>query len=473
MEADGLRDGYIVSGSLLRAFCKCPRLPYMNRFADPREAVDVLQPTMPDIEDNNIEENDISPNKESVTDSPDKKEAQTRDAMGQGEESIYWGLLRKGNYWGCIPRLVKVARRSRLGRHSYDVDIASWTSTKDSRKRIAWTISALFYASIVESVQGAASCVRVGYYPMKDILYRPDPCEYNSRLSDVLTQLDVVLGMKTDPAPMLTSSCGKTCRWRVRCEKDARASGSLSLVVPRATIPALNQLGVHNLADLAAVTEVDKVVVPYLPKKTAILAIERARVHKGLNPPRVIGSPSLPPRSDLEVFIDFEGLLKENEWELWDESRFTRTIFMYGVLTRQGKRVRYRAFIAKRDNIKSFRLIERQFIEHLRQYPKTTFIFHYGGYEPSYIKKRFGVKYGLLRRMVDVHPLVRGHAAIPAFGFSLKDIAKELGFQWRGGDLTGLQAECFWRKGKSKTLCQYNEDDLRALMLVNDWLREK
>jgi len=102
----------------------------------------------------------------------------------------------------------------------------------------------------------------------------------------------------------------------------------------------------------------------------------------------------------------------------------------------------------------------------------------------------FAKKYGgngktlqkLEKNLVNLLPIVCESAALPVYFYSLKDIAKEMGFSWRHKQASGVKFKLFGTKiflrfkasGKKRDLIKakkiladivaYNEDDVRATL---------
>jgi uncharacterized protein len=128
-------------------------------------------------------------------------------------------------------------------------------------------------------------------------------------------------------------------------------------------------------------------------------------------------------------------------------------------------------------------LIWQQFLELVSLYPDAP-IFHFSDYEVETIKRLARVYNTprefirpLLSRFVDVHQRVTHAAILPVESYSLKHLARWLGFEWRDVGVTGSQCVCLydqWLKSGDRSLLdvilRYNEDDCRATQKLKDWL---
>jgi uncharacterized protein len=80
---------------------------------------------------------------------------------------------------------------------------------------------------------------------------------------------------------------------------------------------------------------------------------------------------------------------------------------------------------------------------------------------------------------VDLLARIRERIIFPLSFYSLKDIAKFIGFSWRHEDASGLNSvlwfEKWMRQDDAKVLqdiVDYNEDDVRATLAVLRWVRQ-
>jgi uncharacterized protein len=159
--------------------------------------------------------------------------------------------------------------------------------------------------------------------------------------------------------------------------------------------------------------------------------------------------------------------------------------FLFGVLVVDHGKETYRAFVA--DKPEEEGKAWQEFITFLAEYPDAP-IYHFGWYEIE-VMKRMGTKYGNLeaaervieRQMKDLLITIRDAVIFPLHFYSLKDIAKLLGFSWRNADASGINAVMWYeeylgnrrKKSKLQDIIDYNEDDCRATYIVKKWCAEK
>jgi uncharacterized protein len=464
---------FAISGSKIRQYVVCERLPYMEAFADEVDAIE--QPTRDVALQIGVEhEASVATSHrwrahEDVPAPPvDGNATQaakwTLNKMREGVPRIAGGVLRDGFWWGAPDWLVRTEGSSKLGAWHYEVEDAKAGSKKRSRR--FHTLPVAYYSLLLERVQGRR--------PTHFTLHRFDGAQrlltddFEADVLKVLEPLEWILGDTRDPGPHLNSECAK-CPWENACRREAEGAKDLSLIsgMRRTTRIGLKELDIRSLQDLAKESPSTIEHLPYLrPSNAARRAIEQARAYlDGI--PRVAGTPVLSRPAKVELFIDFEGLGETNR----DDA------FMFGLLARQDGRTSYRPFVA--ETRRDIRRAWNAFVELVRTFQPEAPIFHYGGYERQILRgmaKPSDASF-IGKRLIDLAPLVRGHAAVPRHGFSLKTVAESVGFHWRDDDADGWLARIWWedwlRSGRSaplRRLQRYNSDDLRATLLLRDWL---
>jgi predicted RecB family nuclease len=85
----------------------------------------------------------------------------------------------------------------------------------------------------------------------------------------------------------------------------------------------------------------------------------------------------------------------------------------------------------------------------------------------------------LIGRFVDLHRWVTEIVTLPIESYTLKLIARWLGFEWRDTQANGAQAIYWytqWLESGDRAfldaIISYNEDDCRATFRLKDWLVE-
>jgi len=99
---------------------------------------------------------------------------------------------------------------------------------------------------------------------------------------------------------------------------------------------------------------------------------------------------------------------------------------------------------------------------------------------PQRLAEKYGHALENFETLSDIGRAVFHNAVFPVYFYSLKDIARVLGFNWRHPEASGLNS-IFWYHNWIETnnrktredIINYNEDDVRATKLLKDWLVKK
>jgi uncharacterized protein len=160
-------------------------------------------------------------------------------------------------------------------------------------------------------------------------------------------------------------------------------------------------------------------------------------------------------------------------------------VYLHGILVvdRQRNQEQFYPFLARQPEAEAQAWQDLVYL--LEQYP-TAPIFHFCSYEVQTIL-RLAKQYGapvrliesLLPRCFDLHEWVTRTVSLPIESYTLKLIARWLGFEWRNAAANGAQAICWYSQwletGDEQFLTEivlYNEDDCRATYHVKDWLTQ-
>jgi uncharacterized protein len=175
------------------------------------------------------------------------------------------------------------------------------------------------------------------------------------------------------------------------------------------------------------------------------------------------------PRAETEIFFDIEGDPEHD------------ALYLFGALVRDREGERYRSFLAERpeDENKAF-VACLEFLESLPEAP----IYHYHHYERTALGRlvdRHGVAPyridAIVPRLHDLNGHVTESCYLPISSYSLKAVARYLGFEWSHEDSSAVQSVVWfssWLKsgnrGYLNRAIEYNADDCRATRVLKDWL---
>lgn len=373
----------------------------------------------------------------------------TEKELKKKTELIYRGVLQYKNLIGKPDLLRKV------GNHYEPVEIKLGKSLKETYK-----FQVLFYALILQKIQGIMP--ENGYvilgngkevsFSIKDEL---------PRFLEIFDGLEKIAYKENKPTPKITSTC-KLCAWKEHCKKIAVRNDDLSLLYG-ITKKGKDFLINHNIDNIKKLFNAD---INQLPLESGITINSlnkwklqaQSLVHKKviwLNKPKLDTN---------ALYFDIEG-----ETQIGID-------YLYGVL----KDDKYISFLA--DKPEDEERMWKSFIDYIKDFDGT--IYHYAPYEVMSIK-RLAKKYGcekelldkIIHNMVDLFSVLKKSAVLPIYSYSIKDVAKYLGFQWSNKKASGSQSLCWysdWLKtGDDKFLnliLEYNRDDVIATKVVHEFL---
>ena len=393
----------------------------------------------------------------------------TVELMKQGK-NIYHGVLMS-EHWVGIPDLlearpVEKGMKSAFSGHYYVVyDIKSGMEIKDEYK-----FQLVFYSLILERIQGIL--------PREAYIINAAGEEQSFVVDDFLDYFHltrerierVLEGEK--PPPFLKSSC-KQSPWYSLCLEDTKGCDDVSLVhrLSQNDQRRLYELGIHTVKDLATAKMDDLASQLEDWQFDKILRFHNQANVLLSNEPMILKQPDFT-IVKTEVYFDIE-------------SDPTEEIdYLLGVLVKNKSGAKYTAFLAK-DKSDEER-IWREFLNFLEKLDDFI-IYHYSYYERQ-VFDRFGKEYGISLALdekfksnaIDLLKITTDSVVLPLYFYSLKDVAKYLGFQWQSQDAGGAESVVWYNdylKSRDPAILdkilKYNEDDVRATLFVKEWLEQQ
>ncbi|TSC90815.1 MAG: Uncharacterized protein CEN90_774 [Parcubacteria group bacterium Licking1014_17] len=387
------------------------------------------------------------------------------------EKNIYHGVLMD-EHWVGMPDLlearpVEKGMKSKFGSYYYVAyDIRSGGYIPDEIK-----FQLVFYSLILERLQGVM--------PQKSYIIDGEGKEHSFTNEDFLEQFHlaresiekILEGEK--PPPFLKSGC-KQSPWYALCTEEAVGCQDVSLIygLSQSDQRKLYDAGIHTVSQLAGY-DMNK-----LQEKMEGWTFDKVlrfynQANSLISRKPIILKKNKFPEVGTEVYFDIE-------------SDPTRSIdYLLGILVKKGsKKPEYMHFLSdsKEDEPKVWNQF-LDFIESLEDFV----IYHYSFYERE-VFKRLSNKYGISSALagkfsdntIDLHRSVVESAVLPLYFYSLKDVAKYLGFNWRAEDAGGAESVVWYdewlRTGNKKILqkiLDYNEDDLLATKFLKEWLERQ
>ncbi len=473
----------VLTDDLLLAYKRCDRRFFLNLRGDPRQQDPerdfihkLRQENQQQIQAFLAAETWVQP--DYVPGDWERAAQATEALMAEGVPGLYRGLLlgawepTPGSPISLLGRPTFLRRqpgRSRWGDWCYQpVNIKLGKRPKPEYKLVA-----ALHAYLLAEVQG-------GPVPAPELVLREhqsywvDLDNWQPRLLEAIADCHQLLAANDPPEVFISRQRCSLCRWLTACQTEAREQQHLSLVpgVTPSRYEDLRRLGVNTLADLAHLEPWQAAAV-LTPEAASQLQAQAQALLAGqafLRPDRRSCYHQPLPQGRIELYFDVEAEPDRN------------VDFLLGVLVvnhRTGTE-RFHAFLAETPAEEA--LIWQQFLALLLRYPEAP-IFHFSAYEVETVQ-RLATLYKtaqvplpqVLSRFVDLHAWVTQSAVLPVENYSLKTLAKWLGFAWRDAEASGDQTVCWYdrwlRQGDRQLLeaiVRYNEDDCRATYRLKQW----
>ena len=394
--------------------------------------------------------------------------ARTREALEDGLPRVSVAGLAETDAHGKVLRqgvadlLERVPGPSRLGDFHYEVVEIK----KASRVKPSYRMQVAFYSDLLAHLQGTAPAR--GHLILSDghretFELAPFSARYQSLLAS-LRQIE----KGQEPPVFICSQCG-TCAWQEVCLPVAEAQNHLSLVfgLPRELTGTLQAKGVHDYQGLASLP----------PERLATWGrVGEARARRYIGQARSLALDDVVWRRDAgltsegtEIFFDVEGDPENG------------VLYLFGVLVRENGVETYRPFLAERPDREAQAFFEC--VEFLERWPAAP-IYHYHHYERTVLDRlieRHGADPArvarLGERLRDLSVAVTDTCFLPVRSYSLKSVARYLGFEWSRSNSSAVQSVVWfthWQRKGDRTYLdravEYNEDDCRATLVLKDWL---
>lgn len=483
-----------VTASMLYDLVHCPHRVSMDLFGDPVRKDEVSPFVQLLWERGNLYEKEvISGLKISFLDLSglrgDEKEKQTREAMARGEPLIYGGRISVDGLLGD-PDLLR-----REGEGYVPGDIKSGSGEEggeeDSKPKKHYGVQLSLYTDILERL--GVSAGRRGFvwdihgdevaYDLVAPLGPRTPESMWGVYTGCLAEAKAIVGHTSKTAPAYGAVC-KQCHWYTACLDELTTANDLTLL-PELGRSKRDALASHakTVTDLArlnidACRKGKKTIFDGIGPDTLAKLKERAALVTSPNPKPYLKAPLVLPTSDVEIFFDIEV----------DPMR--DVCYLHGFVERHGGDTtseRYVACFADEPTAAAEEAAFAQAWAYLKGNPGSA-IYYYSKYERT-IWRKLQQKYpkvctpdkieALFTAAVDLYfDVVRKQSEWPTKDYSIKTLAKYLGFGWRDTHPSGAASiEWFdrWVKSSDRAVKQrildYNEDDCRATRVLLDGLR--
>jgi predicted RecB family nuclease len=449
----------MITATQAAQFIKCPRLVYLNVYG-PEDKRSEFSDFQKKLQKDGIafEEHVISKMKVSAVKYKTALEGfkKTLGLMEKGEELIYQGVLIHEGFAGIPDLLEKHSGKSKFGDWYYTAtDIKQGLSAKD--KYVEQIVFYSFLLGLVQGYEPAFASLILGDEKKAEIPVK-------ERMDKFLADLEVIkqIAEGTEVEPVRCAEC-QSCVWYDFCFGILLKKKDLSLVyrMTKKSREFLISKGVKDLQDMA---DAPDTVLEH--KIVGRKALDNWRLQaKSLlsNKPIRINKVDFPAKK--EIYLDFES---EDQVQ-----------YMIGLLV-DSEVKQFIAYSRKEEGE-----MWKKFLSFMGNYPDCV-IYHYGNYEKRVVKE-LAAKYGgkktaklLLASMHDLNRHFPRDVVLPVYSYSLKPVARFLGFSWRNLQASGDEAmvwyDLFLKTGDKKymeLIKQYNSDDLLATKKVKEWLENE
>jgi predicted RecB family nuclease len=484
---------------MLYDLVQCPHRVRMDLFADPVER-DRVSPFVQLLWDRGslYEKEVIAGLKLPFTDlsqlSEDEKERETHAAMKRGDPLIYSGRIQADDLLG-IPDLL---RKENGGYIAGDIKSGSGEEgeedSEDKKPKKHYAVQLALYTDILRRL-GLSAGPQAFVWDVhgKEVPYsfttlhgKQKPRTLWQDYEYVLAEARAIVGRTSATLPAYASGKCKNCVWYTACLKSLEAADDLTLIpeLGRSRRDAMINL-IPTVADLAEANPdgflqgKKQTVFTGVGPDTFKKFVARAKLIKSRGV-AYLRAPVMLPASEKELFFDIEV----------DPMR--DICYLHGFVERSGgdnKTEKYIAFFADEPTVeKEENAFARawQFIKAA----KPAAIYFYSKYERT-IYRKLRAKYPHVCSEAEIEELFALPTTVDLYGdvvlkatewptrdFSLKTLAKYLGFNWRDTHPSGAASiEWFdrWVTSGDKSIKQrildYNEDDCRATRWLLDGIR--
>jgi predicted RecB family nuclease len=486
----------VVTASLLYNLITCPHRVTMDLFADPAERDEVSPFVRMLWERGALHEQATitslgAPFLDLSNYHGDEKERLTTEAIERGEPLIYGGRIRADDLLG-EPDLL---RRDGTGYIAGDIKSGAGLGGSEdlSTPKAHYAAQLSLYVDILERKGWSAGRVPFVWdihgekvpYDLDAQFGTKNPTTLWAEYQEALAQARQIVSRSAETTAACSAAC-KLCWWYTACLTRLEAANDLTLLpelgrsTRDAVMPQIDSIVALARADLAEYIVGKKTVFGGIGPSTLVKMQERARLVTSVNPQPYLKEPLALPYSDLEIFFDIE------------TDPLRDVCYLHGFIERHGgdnttERF-YGFFVRDLTDIAEEEAFAAAWA-YLRDRP-SAIVYYYSKYERT-VWRKLRHKYPGVCTEVDIEALfdpvravdlyfdvVRSKTEWPTRDFSIKTLAKFLGFEWRDASPSGAASiEWFDRWAKSgdpvikERIITYNQDDCRATRVLLDGIR--
>lgn len=470
---DGEIKKIVFTPSLFYHYSICPHWIWNDIYGDPEKKKEISEFTSKILEEGVLHEEKYIQGLDAVKiETKDVAEGfkETLKHMKKGAPLIYQGSIQAEidgvQFRGRPDLLEKHDGKSQFGNWFYaPVDIKSSRELKPEH-----LMQLALYGMILERIQNffpeEVSIINRDFTHVRHILTLLDRDKTKKKINDILA---VIRGAK--PPLTLTSACHNSNPWWGECLKEAVEKNDLALIYNfnSKAFDDLRANGINTVADLA---HADLSLLPKIRFASPEVLDKKRMQAKALIEKKVIRLSSIEmPEAPLKIFFDIEG------------DPFLNVEYLFGFwISEAGRDPYYKYFLAEKPEEEG--KMWQEFLLWVKNLPENYKVYHYHHYE-SVKLKQLGERYSRIpelqifeNSMFDMAKMVMESVIFPVYFYSIKDIAKYLGFSWRHEKAGGAQSILWYEewlekkdRGVLEDVIKYNEDDVRATEFLYEWLK--
>ncbi len=496
---------YLITPSKLYAYLQCPHRPWRDLYGPQEEKIKETNPFVEMLWEKGVQhEKDVIGGIGAILDlsNPDKDTqfARTLEAMRNKTPLIYHGYIRYNDLAGepdllrLMPDGTYLPIDIKSGR---GLEGVSEEEENPGKPKKHYAVQLALYAEVLIALGFAKDKMGIIYdIDHNETLYelgKPMGVRNHATWWDLYqeTKNEVrhLLNNEARNEPALSGAC-KLCPWYDSCKGWCTKNHDLTTLFYlgrsiRGTLAHdLELKTVEELRDLDIAIAMgkkagNKSFLRGIGEPTLKKLQTRAKVLADIKKPVVNGEIHFP-QVDYELYFDIE------------DDPTQSFVYLHGVYERSPNGSRFIPFVAKEKTPEAEEQAWKGFISYLKNLPQDKWCLYYYSHHEVTTYHRMQKQYPDVILLEELDYLLSPERAIdlysqyilkmtdwPLYSYSLKDIAKYLGFSWRDISPSGaLSIQWFneYLKDKNPTklrrIIDYNEDDCKATMVIKDYLEK-
>ncbi len=401
---------------------------------------------------------------------------ETMRLMGEGTPLIYQGCLIDGPYVGRPDLLVKREEgESRFGPFLYEaIDIKAgkgWEGGESRKPKFKehYAFQILFYRMLLERIQGTV--VSQGRIVNVDKQIEEfDPMSFELPFQAALEQATLLVYGQEESEPVLGSHC-LLCEWFRRCHSWVKTHDDPSgLFFVGKQKFRLKEVGLQTIHDIAGMEVSEYLTPPNKIPRMGEKALTRMKQRAGI---MLSGKPWIRqgyafPTTERDIYFDIED----------DPTQHLTYLYGLAIHDHTGP-PKFQYFVAR--NPQEEEETVRAFWDFIASAGDVTY-YVYSHKERSSLRQlmeRYGLDQDVFTTYVDreydlYSDLIVPYSDWPTFSYSIKQIAKHIGFRWRDSDPSGANSIAWYNEYLAhpeqeqllNRILQYNEDDCLAMLAI-------